>query len=474
MLAMAPNKTMMDNDLSRVPGARPRRILIDATATHRCDFAGGIQRVVRNLVNSTEWLEQELHVPCQGVEYDPHSGFRAVDSLPNPEDHSQPSPFLRRGDAAPPPPPPPQPLWKRGARRSLEKVGMLGFAKRIHTSLRNRNVQAPPTIATPPSRGVQVGAGDLLLLPDTTWGTLEVLQSAREARERGARVAAVVYDLIPLRQPGICSQAFVDMFRAWWDDIRRLVDFVACISESVWDDVQDYVVEHPLADRPTKRLLGGSFRLGAGLDSQLDHSLVRPELQYLFAGKPLDNPYLLPASFDVRKNHALVISAFERLWACGLPLQLVIIARKYRDHPLPLSEQVINHPEFNRRLFWYYDVEDAELDFCYRKAAATITASYAEGFNLPIVESMSRGRPVLATDIPVNREIGGAHTAYFPPHSAEELAHLILRFRGGELPKLLHRIDEFRWPNWQESSQELLEKILALYAKTESAAKVAA
>jgi len=473
MLAVAPNNSTMDNDRGFASGARPRRILIDATATRRCDFAGGIQRVVRNLVNSTEWLEQELHVPCQGVEHDPTYGFHAVDSLPNPADHSQPSPFLRRGDAAPPPPPPPQPLWKRGARRSLEKVGMLNLAKRVHTSLRNRKVVTAPTAQVAQPRPIQVGEGDLLLLPDTTWGTLEVLQSAREARDRGARVGAVVYDLIPLRQPGICSQAFVDMFRAWWDDIRRLVDFVCCISDSVWHDVQDYVAEHPLADRPAKRMLGGSFRLGAGLDAEVDHSLVRPELQYLFSGKPVDNPYLLPASFDTRKNHALVISAFERLWACGVPLQLVIIARKYREHPLPLSEQVVNHPEFNRRMFWYYDVEDAELDFCYRKAAATITASYAEGFNLPIVESMSRGRPVLAADIPVNREIGGAHTAYFPPHSAEELANLILRFRFGELPKLLHRIDEFRWPNWQESGRELLENMLTMYAKTE-AAKVAA
>jgi len=284
----------------------------------------------------------------------------------------------------------------------------------------------------------------------------------------------VVYDLIPLRHPEICSPAFVDMFRAWWDDIRRLVDSVICISESVWEDVQDYVADHPLPDMPNHRLRGGSFRLGAGLDQQVDHSLTRPELQQLFAGEPMENPSLMPASFDVRKNHALVLNSFERLWACGLPLKLVIIARKYKEHPLPLSEQVINHPEFNKRLFWFYDIEDAELDYCYGKAAATITASYAEGFNLPIVESISRGRPVLAADIPVNREVGGVHAAYFPAHSPEELANLILRFRGGELPKLTDRIDEFNWPNWQESSRELLERLLKLYAKTAAANKLAA
>lgn len=454
--------------------AKPRRVFIDATATSRCDFAGGIQRVVRNLVNSTEWLERELQVPCQGVEHDPVSGFRTVDSLPNPADRSRPSPFFRYGEAAEAgvPAPVAQARWKRHARNSLAKAGLLETVQRVRASLANRPVPVAPIAPAP--RNVTIGAGDLLLLPDTTWGTAEVLQSAREARERGARVAAVVYDLIPLRQSSICASAFVEMFRDWWDEVRRLVDFVVCISDTVWRDVREYVAEHPLPDLPSKQILGDSFRLGAGLDEQVDHSQVRPELQYLFANKPLDNPYLLPASFDVRKNHALVIDAFERLWACGVKSPLVIIARKYRHHPLPLSEQVVNHPEFNRKLYWYYDVEDAELDYCYRRAAATITASYAEGFNLPIVESMSRGRPVLAADIPVNREVGGPNAAYFPPHSAEELANLILRFRGGELPKVMHRIDEFRWPNWQESSRELLEKTLAMYAQTVSAAKIAA
>ncbi len=172
----------------------------------------------------------------------------------------------------------------------------------------------------------------------------------------------------------------------------------------------------------------------------------------------------MAASFDVRKNHRTVLAAFDRLWAAGLDARLVIIARKYRDHPLPLAEQVVNHREFNRRLFWFYDIEDAELDYCYRRSAALITASMAEGFNLPIVESLSRGRPVLASDIPVHREVAGDCAAYFPSQDGAALAELVSRHQRGELAALDQRLDGFRWPNWHQSSRELLDRVIEFYA----------
>jgi len=310
---------------------------------------------------------------------------------------------------------------------------------------------------------VNVGLGDLVLLPDTTWGTPEIWESARAAQREGAKVAAVVYDLIPLRFSHFCGPAFVEIFRGWWDQVRRQADSIACISNSVWEDVRDYVANDPSEIADYRPLRGAAFRLGAGLDLNLDPTQTRTELRQLFAGAPFGNPYLMVASFDIRKNHRAVLEAFDCLWASGVPARLVIIARKYRGHPLPLAEQVEGHPELNRRLFWFYDIEDGELDYCYRRAAALITASYAEGFNLPIVESLSRGRPVLASDIPVHREVAGAHAAYFPANKGQALADLVMRHQRGDLRASLDPLDGFHWPSWFESSRELLDRVVELY-----------
>ena len=48
----------------------------------------------------------------------------------------------------------------------------------------------------------------------------------------------------------------------------------------------------------------------------------------------------------------------------------------------------------------------------YRRAAAVIMPSEAEGFGLPVVEALACGSPVIASDIPVFREVGADAVAY--------------------------------------------------------------
>ena len=51
-----------------------------------------------------------------------------------------------------------------------------------------------------------------------------------------------------------------------------------------------------------------------------------------------------------------------------------------------------------------------------------IAAGYVESFSFTVVEGMAAGLPVLASDIPAHREVGGDAVAYFPPLDAEQLA----------------------------------------------------
>ena len=50
----------------------------------------------------------------------------------------------------------------------------------------------------------------------------------------------------------------------------------------------------------------------------------------------------------------------------------------------------------------------------YRRAAVVLLPSDAEGFGLPVLEAMACGRPVVASDLPVLREVGGDAAFYCP------------------------------------------------------------
>lgn len=59
-------------------------------------------------------------------------------------------------------------------------------------------------------------------------------------------------------------------------------------------------------------------------------------------------------------------------------------------------------------------LERGILAAVYRRAALLIHTAEAEGFGLPLIEAMACGCPVVASDIPVLREVGGLAVAYCP------------------------------------------------------------
>ena len=67
------------------------------------------------------------------------------------------------------------------------------------------------------------------------------------------------------------------------------------------------------------------------------------------------------------------------------------------------------------RLVFHDGADDATYRDVLRGATALVTASRDEGFGLPLVEAMGVGTPLVVSDIPVFREVGGDAATYVDP-----------------------------------------------------------
>lgn len=71
-------------------------------------------------------------------------------------------------------------------------------------------------------------------------------------------------------------------------------------------------------------------------------------------------------------------------------------------------------------------VTDAEIDIFYSKADLVCFCSLSEGFGMPVIEANRSGCPVICSNIPVLREVGGGAAYYVNPLCIEDIRHGIV------------------------------------------------
>jgi hypothetical protein len=133
---------------------------------------------------------------------------------------------------------------------------------------------------------------------------------------------------------------------------------------------------------------------------------------------------LIVSTIEPRKNHLGLLTAWERLRLERFPnLKLIAVGALGWHH-----KRIIHQfrPWMERgEVFLLEDVLASELRVLYRHARATVCPSFGEGFDFSGVEAMKSGGAVIASDIPVHREIYGEAAEFFNPYSAEALSRAI-------------------------------------------------
>lgn len=428
-------------------------MFLECTSTHASRYNTGIQRAVRNLVSASLAIDSQrcTAIVYNGRYFEPIAALpgelprhRAMAARPDAVDR------LRRAFHR----------VRCGIVRALPSPAVRGalFSQRLEYALRRMVYAAQNARGWAGSfragRGPRIGFrhGDVLVLLDSTW-SIDLSNELSRAKTAGARIWVVVNDLIPLQYPELAPEGTPILLAKW---LRRTVpyaDGLVGISRAVADSLRAQLVTIGIAGELPRI---EHFYLGAGFDAPVSDRARLAAVAAAFS-EPIGSAYLVVGTIEPRKGYAQILDAFERLWAGGVDSRLVIFGRHgWRSEEL--VQRIRRHREFGRRLIWFDAGSDAELDFAYRRASALIFASRCEGFGLPLAEAMQYGLPVIASDIPVFREIGGDYPRYFGLGRAESLFEAIRDFETERATGAVPRAPR-PWLTWQDSARMLLRTV---------------
>lgn len=171
--------------------------------------------------------------------------------------------------------------------------------------------------------------------------------------------------------------------------------------------------------------------LTARLDVPADHIYVCPPGRPVWRtlgrepNVPASGCILFLGTLEPRKNVATLLDAYERLLARTDPPRLVLAGRA-GDEAAPWLRRLSTAPLQGRAVHLGY-VADEERETLLAGARLLVLPSFDEGFGLPVLEAMSAGVPVVASNRGSLPEVLAGAGVLVDPGNAEALADAIAR-----------------------------------------------
>ncbi|NML88105.1 glycosyltransferase family 4 protein [Sphingobium sp. TB-6] len=313
-------------------------------------------------------------------------------------------------------------------------------------------------IYTPlPDDFIDVKSGDIFIGLDLQHhSVLSQAEAYKMLRNNGVEIYFIVYDLLPVLMPNKFPDGAEVIHDQWLTAISREADGLICISRAVADELVQWLDQHGLTRSYPLKI--GWFHLGADVMQSMPSKGVTHAPQSFERLGELPT-FLMVGTLEPRKGHAQTLAAFEKLWADGHDINLVIVGKQGWNVE-KLVKSIKASKEFGDRLLWLSSVSDDTLEELYAAADCLIAASEGEGFGLPLVEAAQHKLHIVARSLPVFREVAGEAAFYFDGHDPASMSQALRiwldRFKNEAVP----RSDGMRWLTWKQSTGQLLSMIM--------------
>lgn len=315
----------------------------------------------------------------------------------------------------------------RGARAGRPGVGMRALAATIRAR----------ALAGGDRRLAQIASRGAIYLHLSHLRLDHRLPFARLARRLGFRLVVFVHDLIPLAYPEYSRPQEAEKHAKRLSTALEFAESFAVNSQDTKEGLLEYARANGLRAPPVTVA-------PLGIDSAFRAPRQRLELA----------PYFVTVgTIEPRKNHFLLLHVWRRLTELGIePPKLLVIGRRgwenenivdllERSHAIRANVLETNH------------LPDDTLGSVIGGARALLFPSFAEGYGLPLVEALTLGTPVIASDLKVFREVGQDVPEFLDPIDGTGWAQAVTDYAAADSARRvaqLERLQSFRPPTWEE------------------------
>lgn len=199
---------------------------------------------------------------------------------------------------------------------------------------------------------------------------------------RGPRVALFL-DAIPLRFPELTPPGTVARFPGYLRELL-MFDGIAAISEESLDSLLGYWRWLGVEKTPPVHALPLGVDPISATSGNLEADTQPPIV-------------LCVGTMEGRKNHLQLFEACEQLWSRGVIFQLRVIGHVNAETGGAALARLRALQTAGRPLRYDGPATDEAITQAYRECAFTIYPSIAEGFGLPVIESLARGKPCICS-----------------------------------------------------------------------------
>ena len=257
-------------------------------------------------------------------------------------------------------------------------------------------------------------------------------------RDADVRPLYFVHDLIPITHPEYCRSGERTKHVERMRTVLKTGTGVIGNSQATLDELRNFGRSEGLPILPEVAAWLGTEAWTAG-------GVVAP---------PVRPTFIILGTIEARKNHILLLQLWKRLVSrleSRAPRLLIIGQRGWE------SEEVFafldRGDSFGDAVVEMADCTDAELARHLGGARALLFPSLVEGYGLPLVEALRAGTPVIASNLPVFREIGGDVPDYLDPLDVGAWEQVVLSYAEPDSPARtaqLKRMTAYQTPTWDE------------------------
>lgn len=242
----------------------------------------------------------------------------------------------------------------------------------------------------------------------------------------------------------------------------RRADKIIAVSEFTKNEIIKFYKIAPEKVEVAYNAVGDNF-----LENISEEKLEEVRKKYNFP----ENFILYLGTMQPRKNLPVLIEGFAKVRSHLTPTlssgrrggnpKLVLAGGRGHNYDKKINETIKEKSLENNVIFPGF-IDEKDKPTVYKLAAVFCFPSLYEGFGIPVLEAMTSGVPVVASDIPPHREIAQNAVSYFNPKSSADLAEKLARLlENSELKISLaqkgqEQAQKFSW-------KKTAEKMLTIY-----------